>query len=203
MLESNSSNRWQSYYDLTGYRLPRETLVRALNSFDLLQLGPQPFAVDLGCGSGRDTIEMLRRGWQVLAIDSEEIAIKELRHRHAVLGKGHLTTKIARFEESPWGKAALVNSGFALPFCEKFKFLTMWDRIVSSLKSGGRFSGQLFGDRDDWVRDPSITHLTLKEVRNLLSILEVEWFFEEETFGETPRGKKKRWHIFHIVARKD
>ena len=33
------------------------------------------FAVDLGCGSGADTIALLKRRWRVLAIDGEAEAI--------------------------------------------------------------------------------------------------------------------------------
>ncbi|MEJ1932020.1 class I SAM-dependent methyltransferase [Nostoc sp. NIES-2111] len=33
------------------------------------------FAVDLGCGDGRDTVELLRRGWRVLGIDGAQEAI--------------------------------------------------------------------------------------------------------------------------------
>jgi trans-aconitate methyltransferase len=39
------------------------------------------FAVDLGCGAGRDTAELLRRGWRVLAIDAEAEAIRRLLER--------------------------------------------------------------------------------------------------------------------------
>ncbi|MGQ9869558.1 hypothetical protein [Leptodesmis sp.] len=38
-------------------------------------------AVDLGCGDGRDTVELLRRDWQVLAIDGEPQAIARLLER--------------------------------------------------------------------------------------------------------------------------
>jgi tellurite methyltransferase len=54
-----------AYYDGVKGRPPRPTLSRAADAF----AGPG-FAVDLGCGDGRDTIELLRRGWRVLAIDA-------------------------------------------------------------------------------------------------------------------------------------
>ena len=80
---------WAAYYDKTGARAPCETLLFALDRFDaepLIELGAGPvserrFAVDLGCGSGRDTIELLRRGWRVLAIDGEPAAIEKLTAR--------------------------------------------------------------------------------------------------------------------------
>jgi len=64
---------WSRYYDAVSDD-PRETLLDALDRFDAPGV-----AADLGCGTGRDTVELLRRGWQVVAIDSEEEAIRRLR----------------------------------------------------------------------------------------------------------------------------
>ena len=64
---------WTRYYDAAGVD-PRETLLDALARFD------EPgFAVDLGCGTGRDTFELLRRGWRVLAIDAQDEALRRVR----------------------------------------------------------------------------------------------------------------------------
>ena len=64
---------------------------------------------------------------------------------------------------------------------------------------GGR---ELYGDKDDWRGNPTITFFSRDGISALLNTLEVEFFEEEETDGTTPRGKHKHWHIFHIVARK-
>lgn len=46
-------------------------------------MGIKPdFAIDLGCGVGRDTIYLLHNGWKVLAIDKEdtkEFILKKIR----------------------------------------------------------------------------------------------------------------------------
>ena len=59
--------RWVDYYQAVAGRPPRETLVTALNHFatesKIPRRGRVGFAVDLGCGDGRDTVEMLRRRW--------------------------------------------------------------------------------------------------------------------------------------------
>ncbi|HIK40432.1 trans-aconitate 2-methyltransferase, partial [Thermoleptolyngbya sp. M55_K2018_002] len=78
----NFETRWQQYYQAVEGRPPRTTLTRALDS---IAQDPNPlprFAVDLGCGDGRDTVELLRRGWRVLAIDGEPEAIARLRQRN-------------------------------------------------------------------------------------------------------------------------
>ena len=192
---------WAAYYDKTGGRPPRETLIRALDAFDREPGGPR-FAVDLGCGGGRDVVELLRRGWTVLAIDAEATAIEGLAARGDLPSAGRLETRIGRFEALDWPAVDLVNSSFALPLCPPAAFPGVWSRIAESLAPGGRFAGQLYGDRDEWFGDPSITFHDAGEVEALLDGFDVEHLREEEDDSVTPRGQRKHWHIFHIVARK-
>lgn len=194
---------WESYYERTGTRPPRETLLFALSRFDAeLQPGDRRFAVDLGCGNGRDTIELLRRGWRVLAVDAEQSAIDGLRERPDLPADAALETLVARFESADLPEAELVNSSFALPLVPPAAFPDLWDRMLAALRTGGRISCQLYGDRDGWVGRPGITFFTRGAVDALLEPLDVEFFREEEDDSVTPRGQPKHWHIFHIVARR-
>ncbi|HZD25815.1 MAG TPA: class I SAM-dependent methyltransferase [Alphaproteobacteria bacterium] len=198
---ADKSERWRRYYEKTRDRPPRGTLLLALERFE--EEGRVPgFAVDLGSGGGRDVVELLRRGWRVLAVDAEATAIEAIRKRPDLPATGELETLVSRFEDAEWPACDLVNSSFALPLCPRDRFPAMWRRIIDSLRPGGRFSGQLYGERDDWAGDPSNTHLTRAEAEALLDGLEVERFEEEEDESTTPRGTVKHWHVFHIVARK-
>ena len=188
---------WASYYDKLRDRPPRRTVLAALDAFGERD---GALAVDLGCGDGRDIIEILRRGWNVVAVDSEPAALSRLMEREL---PGSITPIEARFEDVPMPIGVeLVNSSFAMPLCEPERFHDLWARIVEALPSGGRFSGQWYGPRDSWAGRPGITFLSRDEVMALLAGFEVEMFEEEEADSTTPRGKPKHWHIFHIVARK-
>ena len=191
---------WAEYYQATANRPPRRTLMEALARFE--PAAAPRFAVDLGCGDGRDTIELLRRGWSVLAIDGEPAAIERLKARPDLPVGAALACLCRRFEDAAWPKADLVNASFSLPLCAPDRLGDLWARIVASLKPGGRFAGQLYGERDGWAGRPDITHLTRAAVERLLRDLHVELFEEEESDAVTPRGKPKHWHIFHIVARR-
>ena len=194
---------WRSYYEKTGSRAPRPTLLIALERFD--SEGPEAdrrMAVDLGCGNGRDAVELLRRGWRVLAVDAEASAIEGLLARPDLPADGGLETKVARFEDAGLPRCDLINSSFALPLCPPAAFPRVWERIRAALRPGGRFAGQLYGDHDSWVGNPAIAFHTRAEVEGLLAGLEIEHLREEEDDSVTPRGKPKHWHIFHVVARK-
>jgi tellurite methyltransferase len=199
------STTWSRYYDAAGEQ-PRETLLFALERFAAAAdaKAGRLFAVDLGCGTGRDTVELLRRGWRVLAIDAEAEAIRRLLRRGDLrsAGAARLDTQVARFVDARWPDVDLINSSYALPFCPPHQFGAVWDRIVSSLRPGGRFSGQLFGDRDGWAAEPDMSFQTRQDAEELLRGLEAEQFDEVEEEGETAVGGPKHWHLFHVVARK-
>ena len=78
----------------------------------------------------------------------------------------------------------------------------VWDRIVASLPPGGRFSGQLLGDRDGRATQPDMSFQTRQDAEALVRGLEVEHFDEVEEDGKTAVGDLKHWHLFHVVARK-
>ncbi|MBT5415196.1 MAG: methyltransferase domain-containing protein [Rhodospirillaceae bacterium] len=191
---------WAGYYAKTSERPPRETLLSALGRFEAE--GKTGVAVDLGCGGGRDTVELLRRGWHVLAIDAEAAAIDFLRSRADLPATCALETRIARMEAAALPPCDLVNSSFALPLCPPERFPALWARIVAALRPGGRFAGQLYGDRDSWAGDPTLTHHARAEAEALFAGFAIESFREEESDSTTPRGTAKHWHIFHAVARK-
>jgi SAM-dependent methyltransferase len=198
---TTKSERWRRYYRETLEREPAATVLAALDAFAAGGRAPG-LAIDLGCGNGRDAVEMLGRGWTVLAIDAQSAAIEVLRDRVQPSARCRLRTQVARFEDATWPTALLVNSSFALPLCPAERFDALWTRVVDSLQAGGRFSGQLFGDRDEWVGDPGITFHSRAAAERRLAALEIERFDEEEVDSVTPKGRTKHWHLFHVVARK-
>jgi SAM-dependent methyltransferase len=200
MTESDRSAGWAAYYRQLRDRPPRKTLLAALDAF-----GKPPhdaLVIDLGCGDGRDVIEMLRRGWKVVAVDAEPEALRQLQARPLLKGSD-VTPLNARLEDVPIPLGVhLVNSSFAMPLCEGASFRRTWERIREALPSGGRFSGQWYGPRDSWFGRPGMTFLSREEALALLQGLDLEMFQEEEVDGVTPRGNAKHWHILHIVAKK-
>lgn len=198
-----------AYHAATRDGAPRETLLRALAGFDAEpalkpSVATPRFALDLGCGTGRDALELLRRGWRVLAIDADVDAIAELHARAGpAVAQDRLETRVAQFETLDLARCDLVNSSFALTLCPPEAFPGLWRRVRDALRPGGRISCQLFGPRDSWAgRVPPIAIHDHAAVAAMLDGMAVEFLREEETDSVTPRGQSKHWHIFHLVARK-
>jgi trans-aconitate methyltransferase len=216
---------WTAYFDAVAGLPARETLIAALERFESEQsrereqpastngrgIGPVadargsdgPFAIDLGCGDGRDTLELLRRGWRVLAIDNSREALSRLATR--VTDPRSLQARLTPFESTPLPGCDLVNASFSIPHCSPADFPSMWARIVGAIRPGGRFAGQLFGIRDEWATKPdgvTRTYHSREQVEAMLAPFEVELLDEVQRPGKNALGQPKYWHVFHIVARK-
>jgi SAM-dependent methyltransferase len=191
------TSEWTEYYDENEDRAPREMLLDVLDGFG----GEAHEVVDLGCGSGIDTLAMLERGWSVFAIDAEEEAIRRVRERVPSNLAPRLGTLVSRMEEVELPPADLVWASFSLFFCHPDRFDEVWRRVRGSIRPGGRFGGELLGDRDTWAPEDDVSAFTIDEARALFEGFELERFEEEEEDGEACSGPK-HWHVFHAVARR-
>jgi SAM-dependent methyltransferase len=185
---------WTEYYEENEGREPRDLLLEVLGRF------PTPGrAVDLGCGAGIDAAAMLERGWSVFATDKEQEAIDRLRAR--VGDAPNLRAVRSSMEDLELPEADLVWASFSLFFCDPGRFADVWAEIEGALGPGGRFAGQLLGDRDSWAGEPDMSSFRREEAEALFDGWAVERFEEEDEDGEACSGPK-HWHVFHVVARR-
>ncbi|GAB4172967.1 MAG: class I SAM-dependent methyltransferase [Thalassobaculales bacterium] len=184
-----------AYHRAVRGRPPRSTLVRAAAA-----AGRPGLAVDLGAGEGRDALPLLLAGWAVLAIDADRAALARL--RQSAPAAGWLETRHAPFEVADWPCCDLVNASFSLFLCPPARLPALLARIAARLRPGGRFAGQLLGPEDGWAGRPGIATVQRGEIAGLLPGMVIEHLVEEQGEAVTPRGRAKRWHLFHLVARR-
>jgi hypothetical protein len=171
---------WSGYFNAVLGKGARDTLIAALDSFE--QEGfYKGFAVDLAAGEGRDSLELLRRNWRVLATDNHPEAFPHLWARVPEILKPQLTTIAVNFCDMKFPDCDMVNASFALPFCEPQHFEVLWNKIAASIRPGGRFAGQFFGSRDTWASLPNRSHHSLKEVLKLLEGFSIDPYRGAET----------------------
>jgi SAM-dependent methyltransferase len=194
---------WSEYYEKTAKSAASDTLTEALRltEADSSELRER-FAIDLGCGVGRDTFELLRRGWKVLAIDNQPIATRWIRSNVAMQYRPSLRTRTGSFITTHLPKCDLLNASCSLPFCSPKHFASLWRKIVTSIRPGGRFSGHFFGVHDEWASLADMTFHSRGQVKLLLRNFKIERLQEKEWEGTTASGRKKHWHVFSVVARK-
>ncbi|MBV6479944.1 MAG: hypothetical protein HGGPFJEG_02750 [Ignavibacteria bacterium] len=195
--------KWSEYYTAIKGSPPRETLISALELFDKENIVSEKLlAIDLGCGSGRDTFELLKRGWNVFAIDKEQSGIDIIIGALPPEFRNKLTLVVSSFEKINLPPADLVNASYSLPFCLPEHFDELWMKIENSVLSGGRFSGVFFGLNDDWSKFSDMTFLEKNKINGMFNNFTIEYFNEKDEDGETSTGEKKHWHVYSVIAKK-
>jgi SAM-dependent methyltransferase len=195
---------WSTFYKWQAGRELRATFLTGLEAMGDRAPG---FAIDLGCGDGLETKELIRRGWRVLAIDSDPGVDERVR---AAVGADDVVgsdgapaleiwqSDFAEIHELP--AADFVYAGFSLPFCDASHFPYLWADIRDSMRPGAVFAGELFGPDDEWFGRPGMNFHSLAGVEAMLDGLEVVQLIEDNQPGRSFEGPK-HWHVFHIVAR--
>ncbi len=203
--EAAKRRDWPAYFDRMEGKPARDTVLKALKSFGEIDPSNPPLAIDLGCGAGRDAAAMLAAGWKVWAQDGSADGISRAKERPEIksaLQTGRIEIAQSNFQGLQIPKATLVNASFSLPFCPPDHFSALWQQIDAAIEPGGRFSGQIFGDRDDWAIIDDRTHLTRGETLKLFDQYILESFTEEDRPSKHTDEHHKHWHVFHIVAQK-
>lgn len=119
----------QQYYKNTENSLPHPIVEKFIN----MSIKPKK-AIDLGCGAGRDTIYLIKNGWNVLSIDREdtrEIISSKLNTDEIK----RFDFKCQNFESIELENTNLLVANFSIPFCNKNKFKVFWKKISDSISS--------------------------------------------------------------------
>lgn len=185
----------EDYYKNTRGLKPSPLLVEALGVLKT----DRKVALDLGCGTGRDTKLLLESGFQVTAIDSEPLVAQYIENLRYL---GDLTYTQSTFEDFEYQHYDLINARYSLPFSPSQSFPIIIGKILKSLNPGGVFAGQLFGINDEWnTLGSGICFLEESEIHKLFAALEIIKLNEKDEDGLLADGSAKHWHVFDIIAR--
>lgn len=128
----------QKYYKNTKNAPPHLMTKKFIN----MNIKPK-YAIDLGCGTGRDTIYLIKNGWKVLAIDREntsEIVSNKLNNEEL----DNFSFECQKFENIELKKNNLLVANFSIPFCNKHYFKEFWNKISNSILEERIFCWKLF-----------------------------------------------------------
>ena len=120
----------EKYYENTKLAIPHE------NTQKFIEISNKTGnAIDLGCGTGRDTLFLIQNNWNVLAIDREDVEdiIKSKLDKEQIK---KFRFMCQNFENLELEKNDLIIANFAIPFCSKNYFNEFWNKIIDSISEG-------------------------------------------------------------------
>ena len=183
---------WTNYQNKTYGDEACKLIIDFLNKYKV------DSAIDLGCGSGNETVYMVKNGIKVLAID-RQLNQDFILNRLSDSEKQLISFKESSFEDVELPKTKLLTAFFSIPFCNPNNFDELWTKIYNSIEDNGYFVGQLFGDRDAWNVVESINTFSIDKVKeylknyNIIKLEEIEYVRESDN---------KMWHFYDIIAQK-
>lgn len=184
------------YYEITNIDKPHPLLKDFINNINL-----KGNAIDLGCGSGRDSIFLVKNGWNVIAIDKED-TLKYIKKYINKKEESKIKFINKSFTEVELVESDLIISFFALSFCKPEDFQNLWMKIKNSLRPNGFFIGNFFGIEDGWKDNNNMTFFYKSDINKMFEKFEIKKINEIKTKKVTALGKLKKWHIIEIVAKK-
>ncbi|MGO4535734.1 class I SAM-dependent methyltransferase [Leifsonia sp. 2MCAF36] len=202
--QEDRAELWKSYNDKQSTRRTVRPLLS--EAAELAGPGDGRVALELGCGAGIESVELARRGWQVMSIDYAPETVERVgaviteldpQTRPAI----HVQKLDLESPETGFPFADLIYSGYTLPYLHPATFPRVWRRLMEAMRPGGYLAVQLFGDRDSYVGQTDWNFHSRADTLELLQGLEIISFTEEDEDGMAAGGPK-HWHVFHIIARR-
>lgn len=116
------------YYDITETKPPNKIVKYFIEN---IAVSPTK-AIELGCGAGRDTIYLIKNGWNVLAIDKSDVEERISKRMNSEELKRFRFSK-QKFEEVELEEVNLIVANFSLSFCDNNKFNELWHKIENRI----------------------------------------------------------------------
>lgn len=128
----------QKYYENTKNALPHPMVKKFIN----MNIKTEN-AIDLGCGTGSDTVYLIKNGWNVLAIDKEDTEqFISSKLNDEEIKRFRFDSQ--NFETIQLERTKLLVANFSIPFCKKDCFNQFWNKIVDSILKERLFCRKFF-----------------------------------------------------------
>lgn len=134
--------QWSEYHKKTISKSPSLILKKFFDMGLDDDINPKT-AIDLGCGSGNDTVYLIKHNYSVVAVDKEKNVIEIIKNR--VSENSKLDFIIDMFGGVKLSKTNLIVANFSIPFCHPKYFSRFCKKITDNINLGGYFCRKFFG----------------------------------------------------------
>jgi SAM-dependent methyltransferase len=184
---------WNEYNKKAGRLRVNPLLIKACK-----KLKKKNAALDLGCGSGKESFFLEKNFKKVIALDKNNDC------REFFEGRRKIEFVCCPVEHFDLGrqKFDLVNAKNFLSFISPSSFSATFKKIMAALTDDGFFVGNVLGADDEWNINPEMDFLTEKQLRRLFEKNEIIEFQEIRKKITPVLGKDKFEHSFNFVVKK-
>jgi SAM-dependent methyltransferase len=203
----------------------RQEPAKALVLFsEMLNLGKPMKVLDAGCGNGRNTIYLAKRGCEVTALDFADSAIRETQHRAMLAGVAERVSIVRHFmdDPTPFPSESFDFALDAYTFCHflaKEVAQKFWEDMSRVVRPDGQLLSIVFSPEDEYyarllmdspdgslVCDPSNgiwkRLYTESEIKSFFAArFEIRYFAKFE-FADIVLGKSYQRVVLACVLRK-
>jgi len=156
-----------NYYDINAVEFFESTFqidMESLYQSFLRYLPDNALILDLGCGSGRDTLAFKNKGYQVVATDYSKKLVDKASKLVGIDVRFESFYKLSELNlyDGIWASASLLH-------CERKRLPEVIGKILAALKMNGIcYMSFKYGEKDRYKDGRDFTDLNELQIRNLL-----------------------------------
>lgn len=180
------------YYNLYADEFTQATLhvdMETLYQPFLAELPEFARILDLGCGSGRDTLAFKNKGYQVDAIDYSEELVKKATKFTGIQVKHQSFYNLSEVAvyDGIWACASLLH-------CERHRLTEVLEKMLRALKSEGViYMSFKYGDSDREKDGREFTDLNEQQAQELISQFEQVSLVDQWVTVDKRQDREKQW----------
>jgi len=194
---------WTAWNNSMGRRPARQLLNDAIQH--AAPDGAGKVALDIGAGTGTESLLLLDQGYSVVAQDGDAASLNLLQQRAPSTARHRLTTVVDPFGRANLPQADLVWSGLGLTHLPRAQFPQTWHAVDQSVKVGGIYAGDFFAELSGTRSDSTRSYFTQAALRDMFEAAGYEIIrLEPKVQFEFVDGTSARAAIpiFEVIARK-
>lgn len=167
--------------------------------------------LDLGCGQGRDSLFMLKRGFKVAAIDNSQEGIKKIKKsiktNNLPLSNIDLSCENIETFNIKRNEYAIINIFNSLHFLAKKDALKLIEKVKKAVKSQGYIIISGFTVNDPFYKTTAVNcrcFFELQELKGIFSYFNIIFYDEKEILDKGHPGKPEphKHNVVKMIARK-
>lgn len=161
-------------------------------------------ALDLGCGTGADSLALAQMGYEVDSVDSHSERIQALGEKIGEFNIHAMQADIRGFNLEKEKYSVIICNNVLSFLKNREEIFAMIRKMSYGLIPQGVTYFTIFGPHDGWAENREMSFLEYEDVLKFLNDLPLKIYHRstEEGYGKKMDGTIKYWHIHRFFCTK-